>query len=45
VYTKYAEKISPGKIRNRGLEYLQTEFPLVDYITQCNVMATDVDFT
>ena len=33
-----------GKIRNRGLEYLESEFPLLDYITQCNVMARNVDF-
>ena len=35
---------STGKIRNRGLEYLESEFPLVDYITQCDVMARNVDF-
>jgi hypothetical protein len=33
------------EIRNRGVEYLEAEFPLVDYITQCNVVAADVDYT
>ena len=45
VYTGYKERISQGKIRNRGVEYLEAEFPLVDYITQCNVVAADVDYT
>ena len=26
-----------GKMYNRGLEYLESEFPLLDYITGCNV--------
>ena len=44
VYTGYGEKVSQGKIRNRGMEYLQAEFPLVDFIDSCSVMATDVDY-
>ncbi len=41
IYTGYGEKISQGKIRNRGSEYLESEYPEVDYITDCNVMAED----
>jgi peptidyl-prolyl cis-trans isomerase A (cyclophilin A) len=45
IYTGYGEKISQGKIRNRGVSYLQEEFPLVDYILGCNVTAEDVPWT
>jgi len=39
VYTGYGEKVSQGKIMNRGIEYLEEEFPLLDYITECAVTA------
>jgi len=45
VYTGYGEKVSQGKIRKRGLEYLQAEFPKVDFIDSCRVMAEGVDYT
>lgn len=35
VYTGYGEKVSQGKIINRGNQYLEEEFPLLDYITEC----------
>lgn len=41
-YTDYGEKPSQGKIRNRGKEYLDQELPLLDYIEQCHIMATDI---
>jgi len=44
IYTGYGEKISQGKIRNRGLEYLNSEFPEVDYITSCEIMAENVTY-
>jgi hypothetical protein len=27
-----------GKIRNRGAAYLDAEFPLLDFITRCDVL-------
>ena len=44
IYTGYGEKISQGKIRNRGLEYLNSEFPELDYITSCEIMAENVTY-
>jgi hypothetical protein len=38
IYTGYGEKISQGKIMNKGLEYLEKEFPLVDYMTSCDIV-------
>lgn len=32
------EKVSQGKIRNRGNTYTKEEFPLLDYITECKVV-------
>ena len=32
------EKVSQGKIRNRGNAYTKEEFPLLDYITECKVV-------
>ena len=42
IYTKYGEAPSQGKIRNKGVAYLELEFPLIDYITSCNVAAVDL---
>ena len=42
IYTGYGEKPSQGKIRNRGIQYLQEEFPKLDYITSCQVTARDL---
>eukprot|EP01035_Chromulina_nebulosa_P016805 gene16805-22287_t len=33
----YDEKISQGKIRNRGNQYLESEFPELDYIESCQI--------
>ena len=44
IYTGYGEKVSQGKIRNRGREYLDSEVPLVDYINSCDVVAEGVDY-
>ena len=42
IYTGYGEKPSQGKIQNRGLAYLETEFPLLDYITRCEIAQENV---
>ena len=42
MYTKYGEKVSQGKIFDRGNEYTKSEFPLLDYITQCEIKAKDL---
>ena len=42
MYTKYGEKVSQGKIFNRGNEYTKKEFPKLDYITKCEIKAKDV---
>ena len=39
------EKVSQGKIRNRGLEYLESEFPKLDYITSCDLIEEDVPWS
>ncbi len=39
---EYGEKISQGKIRNRGLEYLESEFPNLDYIESCDIIAENL---
>jgi hypothetical protein len=39
IYTGYGEKVSQGKVRNRGTEYTQSEFPLLDYVNECHVVA------
>lgn len=38
IYTGYGETPSQGKIMNRGLEYTEKEFPLMDYMFNCRVM-------
>ena len=42
VYTGYGESPSQGKIRNRGNEYLRNEFPKLDYILSCEVVAENL---
>jgi len=42
IYTGYGEKPSQGKIRNRGLEYTESELPLIDYITSCRLVREQV---
>ena len=37
IYTGYGESPSQGAIMNRGKEYTEKEFPLMDYITACGV--------
>lgn len=44
-YKITGEKVSQGKIRNRGLAYTKTEFPLLDYITSCDVIAREIPWT
>ena len=42
IYTGYGEGVSQGKVMNRGSEYTKAEFPLLDYITSCKIMAKDL---
>jgi len=42
IYTGYGEKPSQGKIMNRGSAYLEEDFPLLDYITACEVTRENV---
>lgn len=42
IYTGYGEKVSQGKVRNRGISYLQEEFPKLDYFLSCHVTAVDL---
>jgi len=42
IYTGYGEKPSQGKIQNRGVKYLETEFPLLDYITKCEIAQENI---
>lgn len=44
IFTGYGEKPSQGKIMNRGSNYTQEEFPLMDYITSCFVTRENVPF-
>lgn len=41
IYTGYGEKVSQGKIMNRGIAYIEEEFPRVDVITDCRVVRED----
>lgn len=45
IYTGYGEKPSQSKIMNRGVSYLEEEFPLLDYITKCNIIKTNVPWS
>jgi len=45
IYTGYGESPSQGKIMNRGNEYLEQEFPLMDYITACEVTRENVTWS
>jgi peptidyl-prolyl cis-trans isomerase A (cyclophilin A) len=42
--TKYGEQPSQGKIMNRGVSYLEEEFPDLDYITSCEVLKEHVEW-
>lgn len=42
IFTGYGEKVSQGKIMNRGIAYVEEEFPRVDVITDCRVVREDV---
>lgn len=42
IYTGYGEKPSQGKIINRGVQYTQEEFPLMDYVLGCVVVKEDI---
>ena len=37
MYTGYGEKVSQGKIQNRGVDYLR-DFPQLDYIERCIIV-------
>ena len=37
IYTGYGEKPSQGKLMNQGEKYIRTEFPLIDFVTNCIV--------
>ena len=45
IYTGYGEAPSQGKIMNRGSAYLEKEFPLLDYITACEVTRENVTWS
>ena len=42
LYYGYGEKVSQKQIMLRGVEYLAKDFPNLDYIYSCKVMATDL---
>lgn len=42
IYYGYGEKVSQKQIMLRGLEYLTQEFPLLDYIYSCDIVARDL---
>jgi peptidyl-prolyl cis-trans isomerase A (cyclophilin A) len=42
IYTGYGEKVSQGKIMNRGMAYVKEEFPKVDVITGCHVIRENI---
>ena len=42
IYTGYGEAPSQGKIRNRGNQYLEAEYPLLDFINECVVVRENV---
>lgn len=42
INTEYHEAPSQGKIRNRGNEYVYAEFPRLDFVDRCDVMASDI---
>lgn len=42
IYTGYGDQPNQGKIMNQGNAYLEREWPLLDYITQCEIVDTNV---
>eukprot|EP01031_Cornospumella_fuschlensis_P025103 gene25103-30319_t len=45
IYTGYGEKVSQGKIMNRGANYTKAEFPLLDYMTGCVVTVENLPWS
>jgi cyclophilin family peptidyl-prolyl cis-trans isomerase len=45
IYTGYGEAPSQGKIRNRGNQYLEAEYPLLDFIKECQVVRENVPWS
>ena len=43
-YTGYGEAPEQGKIMNRGVAYLEEEFPLLDFITSCHVVGRNLPY-
>ena len=41
-YFYLGEKVSQGKVRNRGKEYTKSEFPKLDYITSCDLIEENI---
>ena len=44
IYTGYGEGVSQGKIMNQGNTYLEKEFPMLDYITDCKITQEDLEY-
>ena len=44
IYTGYGEGVSQGKIMNQGNVYLEKEFPLLDYINECKITGSDLEY-
>lgn len=44
VYTGYGNKPSQKKIQTIGISYVEKEYPLMDYIYGCEVVAEDVSW-
>jgi hypothetical protein len=42
IYTGYGEKPSQGKIMNRGIAYIQEDFPLLDIMNACMISKENV---
>lgn len=43
-YTGYGEEPSQGKIMNKGAAYLDAEFPLLDFINECKIVAENLPY-
>lgn len=44
-YTGYGERVMQGKLMNQGNAYLEKEFPLLDYITACDIVAENLPYS